>query len=627
MAFDGVTIASVVSELKSNLLGGRIYKIAQPEADELLLTIKTGEGQKRLFLSAEASLPLIYLTESNKPSPMTAPNFCMLLRKHLQNGRITGISQPGLERIVSIDIEHLDEMGDLCSKTLIIEIMGKHSNIIFCDGENRIIDSIKRVSAAVSSVREVLPGKPYFVVETQDKLDALSADYQTFYETLSARPRPLFKALYGSFTGISPVLAQELCFRAGLDGDASTAAFTEADFHALYLVLESLKETIATERFAPCIAYTGKQPVEFAAVPLTMYAGHTPSPAPASSDTPNGEPPSGDHLVAFSSMSALLETYYAEKNTLTRIRQKSADLRRIVQTALERDIKKYDLQLRQMQDTGKREKYRVYGELLNTYGYSAMPGDKSIEVVNYYTNEPMTIPLDETLSATENAKVYFEKYNKLKRTYEALFELTAEVKAEIDHLESISAALDIALQEEDLVEIREELIESGYIRRRDYAQNHGSKNHGGKNGGSNGGKNGSAKNAGKKVKVTSKPFHYLSSDGFHIYVGKNNYQNDDLTFRFATGNDWWFHAKGMAGSHVIVRTEGASELPDRTFEEAARLAAYYSKGRGADKVEIDYIQKKHVKKPGGAKPGFVVYYTNFSMMAAGNIDGITLISQ
>lgn len=613
MAFDGVTIASVVSELKQNLLGGRIYKIAQPEADELLLTIKTGDGQKRLFLSAEASLPLIYLTESNKPSPMTAPNFCMLLRKHLQNGRITDISQPGLERIVSIHIEHLDEMGDLCRKTLVIEIMGKHSNIIFCDSENRIIDSIKRVSAAVSSVREVLPGKPYFVVETQDKLDALSTDYQTFYETLSAKPKPLFKALYGSFTGISPVLAQELCFRAKLDGDTSTAAFTEADFHALYLVLDALKETIATEKFAPCISYTGRQPVEFAAIPLTMYAGHTSASAPPSPDTRTEGLPSGDHLVSFSSMSALLETYYAEKNTLTRIRQKSADLRRIVQTALERNVKKYDLQLRQMQDTEKREKYRIYGELLNTYGYSATPGDKSIEVVNYYTNEPMTIPLDETLSATENAKVYFEKYNKLKRTYEALSELTEEVKAEIDHLESISAALDIALQEEDLVEIREELIESGYIRGRDHDRGRG-------------GKGGNAKN-GKKVKITSKPFHYVSSDGFHIYVGKNNYQNDDLTFRFATGNDWWFHAKGMAGSHVVVKTEGAAELPDRTFEEAARLAAYYSKGRGADKVEIDYIQKKHVKKPGGAKPGFVVYYTNFSMMAEGNIDGITLISQ
>ena len=587
MAFDGVTIANVVSELKKELMGGRVYKIAQPEEDELLLTIKTNDGQRRLFISAGASLPLIYLTESNKPSPATAPNFCMLLRKHLQNGRIVGVSQPGLERIIRINVEHLDEMGDLCRKTLIVEIMGKHSNIIFCDSEDRIIDSIKRVSAAVSSVREVLPGKPYFVAETQDKLDALATDYDTFYQTISAKPQPLFKAVYGSFTGISPILAQELCYRAGLDGETATAAFGEADYYKLYLEFEKLIETITEEHFAPCIAYDGKKPVEFAAIPLTLYE-------------------SGQNLVSCESMSSLLETYYAEKNALTRIHQKSADLRRIVQTALERNVKKYDLQIRQMQDTEKREKYRIYGELLNTYGYSAQPGDKSIEVINYYTNEPLTIPLDETLSATDNAKKYFEKYNKMKRTYEALTELTQEVKAEIDHLESVSAALDIAVQEDDLVEIKDELIESGYIRRRDFSQK---------------GKKG---NLNKKPKITSKPFHYISSDGFHIYVGKNNFQNDELTFQFATGNDWWFHAKGMPGSHVIVKSEGVEELPDRTFEEAARLAAFYSKGRGADKVEIDYIQKKHVKKPSGGKPGFVVYYTNYSMMAAGDIEGITM---
>ena len=296
-------------------------------------------------------------------------------------------------------------------------------------------------------------------------------------------------------------------------------------------------------------------------------------------------------------ISLLLEHYYAEKNTLTRIRQKSSDLRRIVQTALERDIRKYDLQLHQMQDTEKRDLYRVYGELLNTYGYHAEPGAKSLEALNYYTNETITIPLDPTLTATENAKKYFEKYGKLKRTYEALTELTREVKKEIDHLESIQAALDIALYEEDLAQIKEELAESGYIRR---------------------------KSSAKKQKITSRPFHYISSDGFHMYVGKNNYQNDELTFKFAAGNDWWFHAKQMPGSHVIVKSGNAEELPDRTFEEAARLAAYYSKGREQEKVEIDYVQKKHVKKPNGSKPGFVVYYTNFSMAIDSNISALRL---
>ena len=303
-------------------------------------------------------------------------------------------------------------------------------------------------------------------------------------------------------------------------------------------------------------------------------------------------------MIAFDTISQVLEHYYEEKNIITRIRQKSVDLRKIVQTALERNVKKYDLQIKQMQDTEKREKYRIYGELLNTYGYNVEPGAKSMEALNYYTNEMITIPLDETLTPSENAKKYFDKYGKLKRTYEALSELTVAVKEEIEHLESISAALDIALQEEDLVQIKEELIESGYVKR---------------------------KGGGKKVKITSKPFHYISSDGFHMYVGKNNYQNDELTFKFATGNDWWFHAKGTPGSHVIVKSEG-KELPDRTFEEAAKLAAYYSKGREQEKVEIDYLQKKNVKKPNGSKPGFVVYYTNYSMMIDSDISGLEQLS-
>ena len=588
MAFDGITIANIVSEMKKELIGGRLYKIAQPEEDELLLTVKQPNGQKRLLISADASLPLIYLTTANKPSPMTAPNFCMLLRKHLQNGRITAVSQPGLERIVRIEIEHLDEMGDLRSKTLVVEIMGKHSNIIFCDNDT-IIDSIKHISAAVSSLREVLPGKPYFIAGTQDKQNALDTDFEGFRTALAARPLPAFKAVYSCFTGISPVLAQELCYEAGVDGERPTAALTDSDYRNLYQAFAGMVSSVQEERFTPNIAYTHGRPAEFCALPLTMYGFGRPE----ESSSPS------DRTVSFPSMSALLECYYAEKSALTRIRQKSTDLRRIVQTSLERNVKKYDLQLRQIKDTEKRETYRIYGELLNTYGYDAQPGAKVLEVLNYYTGEPVTIPLDPTLSATENAKRYFEKYGKLKRTNEALSQLTLEVKAEIDHLESVSAALDIALYEEDLTQIKEELTESGYIRR---------------------------KGGAKKQKVTSKPYHYISSDGFHIYVGKNNFQNDELTFKFATGNDWWFHAKQMPGSHVIVKTENAAELPDRTFEEAARLAAYYSRGRGQEKVEIDYIQKKHVKKPGGGKPGFVVYYTNYSMAIDSDISGIQAVS-
>lgn len=574
MAFDGITVAALTHELRTNLLGGRIAKIAQPETDELLLTIKTPEGQKRLYISASASLPLLYLTEENKPSPMTAPNFCMLLRKHIGNGRIVAISQPKLERIIHFDIEHLDELGDLCRKRLIIEIMGKHSNIIFCDDKGMIIDSIKHVPAHMSSVREVLPGREYFIPDTMEKLDPLTVSAQDFIHTLQQKPMPIGKAIYTSFTGISPVVAEEICHLSGLESAMTAQDFSEDLLTHLYKQFHYYLEDVKTGTFAPVIYYHGETPKEFAALPLTHFDGYA--------------------HQEFASISYVLNTYYAVKNTLTRIRQKGADLRHVVQTALERNRKKYELQTKQLQDTQNRDKYKVYGELINTYGYHLEPGSKELTCLNYYTNEDITIPLDPTKTPLENAQKYFAKYNKQKRTFEALSELIDETANDIQYLESISNALDIALTEDDLAQIKEELMQTGYVRR---------------------------KFTKKKVKLTSKPMHFISSDGYHMYVGKNNLQNDELTFDFANGNDWWFHAKGTAGSHVIVKTNG-DELPDRTFEEAGRLAAYYSKNRGNDKVEIDYIEKKHVKKPNGAKPGFVVYYTNYSLMIDSDISKI-----
>ncbi len=580
MAFDGITIAALQKELSDKLTGGRITKIAQPETDELLLTIKNNNTQYRLVLSASASLPLIYLTQANKPGPMTAPGFCMLLRKHLSGGRIVSIVQPGLERILRFEIEHLNELGDLCRKYLIAELMGKHSNLIFCREDDTIIDSIKRVSSGMSSVREVLPGRSYFIPQTRKKLDPLTAGADAMAAAVCEKPLNLGKAVYTTLTGFSPVMAEEVCCRSRLESGRPTAALSEADRAMLGHQLLRLLADVKEGRFEPQMIFQGKEPVDFAAVRLTIYEDL--------------------QSQGFDSISSLLESYYSSKNTLTRIRQKSSDLRRIVQTALERNRKKYDLQLRQLRDTEKRDKYKVYGELLNTYGYNLKDGAESLNALNYYTDETVTIPLDPQLTAQENAKKYFERYNKLKRTCEAVTVLLTETKAEIDHLESVSTALDIALSEEDLVQIREELTEYGYIRRK--------------------------RGSDKKQKTTSKPLHYLSSDGFHIYVGKNNFQNDELTFKFASGNDWWFHAKGVPGSHVILKS-GGQKLPDRAFEEAGRLAAYYSKSRGNEKVEIDYVEKKQVKKPNGAKPGFVVYYTNYSLVIDSDISGLVPVNE
>lgn len=577
MAFDGITVAAIATELNYNLTGGRIAKIAQPEADELLLTIKTGKGQKRLYISASASLPLIYLTEENKPGPMTAPNFCMLLRKHIGNGRITAVSQPGLERIICMDIEHLDELGDPCGKKLMIEIMGKHSNIIFCDDKGFIIDSIKHVSAQMSSVREVLPGREYFIPDTMSKLNPFDTDENSFIRTLKEKPMPLSKALYTSFTGISPVSAADICFRAGIEPEPNAGELSDDILLHLFRQFSYYMEEVQRRSFHPVIYLRGGEPVEFSSLPLLHYESY--------------------EKKNYDSISETLAAYYSSKNTLTRIRQKSADLRHIVQTALERNRKKYELQSRQLKDTQHREKYKVYGELINTYGYHLAPGSKELTCMNYYTGKDITIPLDPVKSPQENSQKYFARYNKQKRTFEALTKLIQETQNDILYLESVTTALDIARSEADLAQIKEELIQGGYVRRK-YTK--------------------------KKEKLTNKPMHYISSDGYHMYVGKNNLQNDELTFSFANGNDWWFHAKGAAGSHVIVRTNG-DELPDRTFEEAGKLAAYYSKSRGADKTEIDYIEKKHVKKPNGAKPGFVVYYTNYSLVIDSDISNIKAV--
>lgn len=580
MAFDGIVISNLVYELNRTILGQKISKIAQPEVDELLLTTKGNNGQYRVQISASASLPFVYLTDSNKPAPLTAPTFCMVLRKHIANGKIIAIDQPGNERIIRFTVEHLDEMGDLCQKYLIVELMGKHSNIIFCSEDNMIIDSIKHVSPAMSSVRTVLPGFQYFIPNTQgEKMDPFSTSGKEFVQALSEKPTTVSKAIYTSFVGISPLLANEIAYRADVDGDAPLSSLSGEQLIHVSNHFRWFMEEIQNHRYVPNIIWNGQEPVEFSCVPLKQYSDYA--------------------HTEYDSISQVLQTYYAQKSKFTRIRQKSVDLRKIVSTALERNVKKYDLQLKQLQDAEKREKYRIYGELIQTYGYSVPEGSGRMEAENYYDdNKVIQIPLDPQLSPMENARKYFDKYGKLKRTAEALTELTMETKAQIDHLESIQNALDIAESAEDLVQIKQELADYGFIKK-------------------------SQKSA-KKERVKSKPFHYRSSAGYDIYVGKNNFQNDELTFKMATGNDWWFHAKGIPGSHVIVKANN-EELPDIVFEEAGKLAGYYSKGRESDKIEIDYLQKKNVKKPNGAVPGFVVYYTNYSLTIHPDITGIELV--
>ena len=562
MAFDGFVISNIVNELNEKILNGRIYKIYQPEADEITLVIKQNRENLRLHLSASPSLPIVYLSNQGKQNPIQAPNFCMLLRKHLGSGRIISVEQPGYERIIEITVEHLDELGDVCQKKLIIELMGKHSNLIFVGQDGMILDSIRHVGANVSSKREVLPGMTYSMPPTQHKKDIDSLTLEDFLTGIKPKPVPVTKALYSSITGMSSFLANEICYRAGVDGNQSTDALTQDQCSGLYSQLTKLAVSVEKHEYVPNIIYQNGEPKEFSCFPMTSYK-------------------TSYEVKVFPSISDVLVIYYSEKEKYTRMKQKSADLRKIVQTSIERTSKKYDLQRKQ---------------LLEAYGYGLEPESKSLKCLNYYTNKEVTIPLDPVKTPQENAQKYFARYNKLKRTYEALSELTVKTKDDLMHLESIASSLNLAENEQDLSSIKQELSDYGYLKKR------GSK--------------------GTKKPAKSKPLHFVSSDGFHMYVGKNNYQNDELTFKFANGGDWWFHAKNMPGSHVIVKKEQADTLPDATFEEAGRLAAFYSSGRQAPKVEVDYIQRKELKKPPKAKPGFVIYHTNYSMMCVPDISGI-----
>lgn len=576
MAFDGIVISNLSYELHSNLVGGRISKISMPEENELIFTIKNNAKTYRLFISASASLPLIYLTDINKPAPKVAPAFLMLLRKYIGSAKITNIFQMGLERILCFELEHLNELGDLSRKKMYVEIMGKHSNIIFTDENNKIIDSIKRISANMSSLREVLPGREYFLPKELQKKELLNIELKEFTEILKSKEYPLSKSIYMNFAGISPLIAEEIIIRASLSSQSSCVSLSELEYTHLFHTIENLLEDINTHNFNPNIIYKGEEALEFSSIRLFSYKSES------------------YNEVDYTSVSKMLYDYYYAREVFLLNRQKSFDLRKIVNTALERASKKYDLQEKQLQDADKKDIYRVYGDLLNTYGYSLKGGENSFTAENFYdNNNEITIPLDKNKSAKENAKKYYDRYAKLSRTTKALSEEILKTKSDIEHLQSIQTALEVSSDDESLSQIRQELVDFGYIKKH---------------------------SSSKKQKITSHPYHYISSDGYDIYVGKNNYQNEELTFKVATGNDWWFHAKGIPGSHVILKSNNEEELPDRVYEEAASLAAFYSKAKDADKVEVDYIQKKNIKKVAGAAPGFVIYHSNWSIVVTPRAD-------
>lgn len=567
MAFDGITISALKNELENKIIGGRIDKIYQPESDEIILSIRCFGVNSKLLLTANPSNPKFHFTNLSKNNPANPPLFCMVLRKHLQSGKIIKIEQVNFDRILNIYIESLNELGDYSVKKLVLEIMGRHSNIILVDESGIILDCAKHISHDKSSVREVLPGKKYELPPAQDKINTLTLDVNNFYDIINANStKKIQNIIYQSYIGISPVMASELCYRANIDPSDVPESIPNEKIRSLYSEFYQLVDNIKSNNFAPVLIKNNNKMVDFAPFEMQQF--------------------SSCDIEKSDSISEIIEKYYEIKDLSYRINQKTQDLRHIVSQNIERCVRKKEIQLQTLKDIEDREQLRLYGELLTANIYSIKKGMTTITLQNFYSEnmEDITISLEGDLTPSENAQKYFKAYNKAKRTYDALQDQIKTNDEELNYLDGVLTSISNCVDEQDIKEIRSELRESGYIRKiKDKKQ--------------------------RKSQKKAQPLHFRSSDGFDIYVGKNNIQNDELTLKFAKARDIWLHTKIIPGSHVIIVTDGKT-VPDSTLNEAAHLAAYFSKARESTLVPVDYTEKRNVKKPNGAKPGMVIYETN-----------------
>ena len=566
MAYDGIVVNAITQELGEVLTDGRIDKIHQPEKDTILISVRTRNGGYRLLLCANPSCARVHLASSGMENPMTPPMFCMLLRKHIGSGKITRIEQPDFERIIRIHIESYDELGDLSEKVLICELMGKHSNIILINKDGKIIDSVYHIDLSVSSVRQILPGLIYTAPPSQDKLNPTEYSKDDVKKRLMLDDSPLYKQLLDTYSGISPLMAREAVYRAcgDIDKIASDASGEETDKTAY--VFSKMMENTAKGEFEPCMvsdSESGKL-IDFNALAITQYE-------------------SLGEVTFFETVNEAAEAFYYQKSSMQSLKQKGSDLMKFVNNNLERCLKKLQLEKEILEKAKKKEKYKIYGDLITANIYRINPGDKVLECQNFYSEgmENVKIPLNEDLTPSKNAQKYYTKYTKQK-TAEAETEKQKELNLrEIDYLESVKEAIELAESGAEIALIREELTDQGYLRQR-YSKR-------------------------PKKKALPTPMHFVSDDGYDIYVGKNNTQNDYVTFKLSRSTDIWFHTKSIHGSHTIIRTPDAMEVPDRTYLQAASIAAYYSRARSSKSVPVDYTEVKNVKKPNGAKPGMVIY--------------------
>ncbi len=579
MAFDAGMLACALSELKSAALGARIEKVYQPERDEIVLQMRSFEGGRRLLINAGSGNPRIGFTETQKENPQNPPMFCMLLRKYLQGAKLSEISQASFDRVAFLGFDTRDEMGFPCRRYLIAELMGKYSNLIFADGDKKIITALRTSDFSLDSLRQLLPGMTYALPPSQNKINPLTVTEEDFLEALRLAPpdRKCDGWIVSSFSGVAPVVAREITFRATGHTDTPLRYCFAED---LWREFAAVRDRIVSEAFEPCLILEGEKPVEYCFMPLSQY----------------GEA----ECRPMDGAGKLFDAYFETRDRAARVHQRASDILKLLTNAEARIRRKLELQRGELADCEKGIEYKKYGDLLTANLYRLKRGDRLAELEDYEDMREdgsfgtVRIELDTRLSPAANAQRYYKKYNKAKT---AKIELARQIElgeAELDYLYTVFEALTRAESPTDLLEIRDELYRSGYASRMKSYTVH------------------------KAHKPTVMQF--LTPDGMRVLCGKNNVQNEYITHRLAEKQDYWFHAKQTAGSHVLLVTEGR-EPTDLDFTTAAEIAAYYSKAEG-DNIAVDYTLAKHVKKPAGAKPGFVIYHTNWTAYVTPNADRI-----
>lgn len=581
MPLDGIVLNCITNTLNETLINGRVDKIHQTEKDELFFTVRNNGKNYKLLITASSNYPRIHVTKNIKSNPIKPPVFCMLLRKHLTGSRIREIKQLNFDRIVEIVFETKDELESIHYKSFIIEIMGKHSNIILINTESRnIIDSIKRISQNISSKRQIYPGLVYSAPPSKLKYNPLNINKKDFMNLLNKTRQGivLYKYFYQTFNGISPLISKEICFLSQVDESMTLAEIDESISNRLWLNFNIMFDKVNQNNFSPSIYINNNSYYDFHCFDLNHIEM--------------------DDKINYTSINELLDVFYFKRDNINRLKQKSANMLKTINTKLDRNIKKLAKQKQDLFNAEDREKYRIYGDLIISNIHMINKSSTNITVQNYYDEKgtsTITIPLDPRLNPSQNAQKHYKKYNKLKKAEEELVKLIQYTENEIFYLENIIYNIEQCSNINEIEEIREELSAQGFIKKKKVSKKSSTKG--------------------------SKPLSFVSSKGHEILVGKNNKQNDLLTFKISRKDDLWLHTKNIPGSHVILRTNG-DDIDDSELLEAARLAAYYSKARNSDNVEIDYTKRINVKKPNGSKPGFVIYENYYTVIVNPNINDI-----